>query len=483
MKKFLEALDLRLIRGGQIFFLLIILVAFFLRLYKINNPIADWHSWRQADTASVSKVFLEDGIDLLLPRYNDLSSTASGYDNIFGWRFVEFPLFNALHVFLFKSSPFLAFDAAGRMVSVFSSLISTVLIFLIGKRFLGTAGGLLASFFFAVLPFNIFFSRVILPESLSVMLVLASLLFFTLWIDKEKFWQIFLSSLFFSLALLVKPHSGFYGIAFLYLALEKLRVRAFLNTRLWIFFSISFIPFFLWRGWMNQFIEGIPFWEWMFNGDNIRFRPSFWWWMFEERLGRMILGIWGVVPFMFGFLFPGKDKFPWFVHAMFLSQVAYFSVLATANVRHDYYQTLSIPPIALALGAGALAIWQLPGFKRLLLNIVLFGSITLGIGFSAYQVKEFYKVNHPEIIIAGQAVQRLTPKDARVIAPYGGDTAFLYQTQRRGWPIATLPIEKMINRLGAQYYVSVNFDNQTREVMEKYQVIEKTDRYVVVRLR
>ncbi len=30
----------------------IIILGLALRLYKIDNPIADWHSWRQADTTS-----------------------------------------------------------------------------------------------------------------------------------------------------------------------------------------------------------------------------------------------------------------------------------------------------------------------------------------------------------------------------------------------------------------------------------------------
>ena len=67
---------------------LIILGAFFVRLYKISNPIADWHSWRQADTASVGRIYVERGIDILYPRYYDVSAIQTGYTNLAGWRFV-----------------------------------------------------------------------------------------------------------------------------------------------------------------------------------------------------------------------------------------------------------------------------------------------------------------------------------------------------------------------------------------------------------
>jgi len=69
-----------------------------LRLYQINNPIADWHSWRQADTAAVARNYLRFGMDLLRPKYDDLSNIQSGKDNPLGLRMVEFPIYQALAV-------------------------------------------------------------------------------------------------------------------------------------------------------------------------------------------------------------------------------------------------------------------------------------------------------------------------------------------------------------------------------------------------
>ena len=102
---------------------------------------------------------------------------------------------------------------------------------------------------------------------------------------------------------------------------------------------------------------------------------------------------------------------------------------------------------------------------------------------SAFQVKEYYKINHPELIEAGKAVDKLVPKDALVIASYNGDTAFLYQTKRRGWPVVELPIDELIKE-GASYYTSVNLnDTQTQEFIKRFQVLEKTDTYVVLKLK
>jgi len=54
---------------------------------------------------------------------------------------------------------------------------------------------------------------------------------------------------------------------------------------------------------------------------------------------------------------------------------------------------------------------------------------------AGFAVRDYYDIEHPDIITAGQAVDSLTPKDAKIIAPYGADTTFLYYTDRQGWPV------------------------------------------------
>ena len=98
------------------------------------------------------------------------------------------------------------------------------------------------------------------------------------------------------------------------------------------------------------------------------------------------------------------------------------------------------------------------------------------------KVKEFYRINHPEIMAAGVVADNLLPKEALVIAPYNGDTAFLYQTKRWGWPYRDRSLNELIEK-GADYFVSVNFDDQTNEAMEEFETIEKTDSYVIIDLR
>ena len=115
-------------------------------------------------------------------------------------------------------------------------------------------------------------------------------------------------------------------------------------------------------------------------------------------------------------------------------------------------------------------------------ELILTFSVFMVFVSGAFQVKEYYIIKHPEIIEAGKAVDRLTPKNSLVIAQYFGDTAFLYQTKRRGWPNVELPIDELIEE-GAEYYASVDLSSsQTKEFMQKFITLEKTDSYVVLDL-
>jgi len=461
---------------------LILFLGLVVRLYKIDNPIADWHSFRQADTASVTRFFVQDGINLLMPRYHDISRVQSGRFNPQGYRFVEFPIGNAIHAFFAKKFEFFSLEKWGRLLSVFYGLITGTFVYLIGKKLYGKKFGFIAMSFFLFLPFNIYFTRVILPEPLAVMFAVISLWFFLVYKDNQDFKMLFLSSLALSFGILVKPYVIFYGLPIAFYFYNKYKIGGSLkNPKLLFCLAIILVPIILWRIWMQQFPEGIPFWKWTFNGDAIRFKPAFWRWIFGERLGYLILGVWGVFPFAFG-LADLRRKADVIITSL-MGAFLYTAVIATANVRHDYYQTFIIPVICLVLAKGVINLWHIKYGTEWVRKLLVVFSLIFAFLVSASQIKEFYKINHPEIIEAGEAVDRLTPKNAIVIAAYNGDTAFLYQTKRRGWPVVELPINELIDE-GASYYTSVNLnDAQTQEFMKEFRILEKTNTYVVLDLK
>jgi hypothetical protein len=481
-----------------ILLIIILLGAFGVRLYKIDNPLADWHSWRQSDTAAVSRIYVDEGIDILTPKYYDISAIQTGLSNPKGYRFVEFPFFNVIHAALAKNIPLTGFnnpfEVWGRLISIACALITSVFLFLLGTRLMGKWGGLLAAGFYAFLPYNIFFTRVILPEPMTAMTATIALYYFLKFAQTDKKFDLIVSAIFFSCAILLKPYIAFYGVPCVYLAIEKYGFKKIFTNRLLLSAAaIILIPFLLWRYRLQMHPEGIPFYKWAFNGDKIRFKPAFWNWIFGERFGRLILGVWGLIPLVIGMLVPGeelriknqelrREDGKYFIQYCILGVFLYVSIVATANVRHDYYQAITVPLLCLALAQGSLFMWESKLFNKWISRGVLIISILVMLIVSSLQVREYYKIDHPEIIEAGKAADLLLPKDALVIAPYNGDTAFLYQTKRKGWPFVELPIPELIAK-GAHYWVSSNFgDPQTIQVMNEYTVIEQTDKFVIVDL-
>jgi hypothetical protein len=109
-------------------------------------------------------------------------------------------------------------------------------------------------------------------------------------------------------------------------------------------------------------------------------------------------------------------------------------------------------------------------------------SIGLMLLLGIYEIRENYKINHTQIIAAGRKADSMLPKDALVIAPYNGNTAFLYQTKRWGWPVVDESIEGMIAK-GADYYVSVNKgDNDTRNFIKKFKTLYEENDFIILDL-
>ena len=105
------------------------------------------------------------------------------------------------------------------------------------------------------------------------------------------------------------------------------------------------------------------------------------------------------------------------------------------------------------------------------------------LAFSWYTIRTYYWINRPEIVAAGREADRLLPKDAKVIAPYGGDTTFLYQINRQGWPIG-FDIDKK-QAMGATHYVTVSpsdNDFETKDLASRYTVIVRNSTFAIIDL-
>ena len=483
----------------------VLLAGFVVRLYRFDNPIADWHSWRQADTSAVSRNFVENGYDVLHPKFEDISNIPSGVENPQGYRFVEFPIYNVAQAGLYQLFPIFSLEEWGRLVTIFASLSISVFLYLIVRKHLNATAGFFTAFFYTFVPYSIYYGRTILPDTSMAAAILAGIYFFDRWIEKSEIlnskskistsknkwkmingkWQMFALSIFFTAtALLLKPYALFFTLPMIYLAWQKFGFNLFKKWQLWVFLIISVIPLALWRGWITQYPEGIPASTWLFNGNGIRFRPSFFRWILYDRFTRLISGYFGTLLVAFAFFKMKNIKKYGFFYSFLVASILYVCIIATGNVQHDYYQILIMPTLAVFYGLGAYFLFTHSdkpfhvNIYKLTLVIITIGMFVIGWNY----IKDYFNINNPSIVVAGQAVDRLTPKNSLIIAPYDGDTSFLYQTKRQGWPSFEHDIKQLVT-MGANYLVLVNpkvFDYQG---FKDYKIIASTPQYVLFKLK
>ncbi len=449
---------------------LILIVAFVVRLYNIDAPLADFHSWRQADTAAVARNFERTGFNLMMPTYDDLSNLQSGVDNPKGLRFVEFPIYNAMFAGLHTTMPFLSLETWARIVSVLFSLLCIGCLYYIARVEAGLPAAIFTALTYAIMPFFVYFSRVILPETPAVALAVFSLfllhVFTTDRSKKKKVVWFILSLVSFSVSLLIKPTTVFYALPLLILFIRKYKYNITKQLHVILYFIIAAAPLIAWRYYITKYPEGIPASSWLITMVNtsegqkeIFFRPAFFRWIFYERLNNIILGGYLTVFFILGVIRKQKTLFPLSIIA---AGFIYIFVFQGGNVQHEYYQVMAFPAIALAVGLGVgLIIESTKTFLHPVITtpiiILIFVASFL---FSWYQVKGYYVIPQ-DLLLMAKIIQTFTKPTDKVVADRMGDTTLLYLADRKGAPLLYREPEEM-KKMGYQYILT-----DKREIINK----------------
>ena len=464
---------------------LIFALALTLRSWRIDYPLADWHSWRQADTASVTRNFVRDGFTPLYPHFDTLYTLNWRYaeknpDRLF---LAEFPLYNILVYPFYRL--FGINIVFSRLVSIFFSSLSIFPLFglaysLTKKRSLSY----LAAFFFAVLPYNVYYGRTVMPDPLHVFFQITTLFLFVHWLDKKKLSWGILAAISLALTLLTKPYALYLGLPIAALIIHQFRFKTFKKwPQLLLLSLISLLPFAAWRYHLSLHPEGQFDTAWLINSTKIRFTGAFFRWIIFERLNRLILATGGFVLFFAGLIAPKLSR-QWTLYLSWLLGLSIFiCFIATGNITHDYYQLPLVPIACLLMAEGSVFILKLSQniFQRLFNLSIVLTLIALMLAFGWYEVKGFFNVNDWAMVHAGQKADEILPSDALVIAPYNRDPAFLYQTNRLGWSFLPFDLDTMIQK-GATHLVSTSLDDQTNEAMKKGVILTQTPEYVIVQL-
>jgi len=234
-------------RWNLIVTILVFLFIFAIRIPHINNsPCEQGDFWRQSDTESIARNFLEDKFNIFYPQFN-YDGKKPNYVQL------EFQITTFLIALLYKAFGYHYYLA--RLVPITFFMGSSIYLYLIVKRYYGNPVAWYAIIAYAIMPINIYYTRAIMPESAALFFFIGAFYYFTKWYDNEKLSTLFISAIFTCLSISQKTPTIFIGLAMIFLLIKKYRFRFLLKWELWIFALISLLPNIIYIQWSRSIAE------------------------------------------------------------------------------------------------------------------------------------------------------------------------------------------------------------------------------------
>jgi len=476
-------------------FWLVLLSLIAIRLINITMPILEGTAMRQVQTAMIARNFYRDGFNILYPRVDFFGNSA-------GYLVLEFPLFNVLAALGYKTLGGVH-EWVGRLLSILFFSGAASFLYGITKRLFSIKTAIWALFIFGILPLSVIFSRTFMPDFEMLFFSLGALYFFLIFYLKGKYMPYWLSAIFLSLALLIKPHSFYIFFPLAYLLWKKQNIKFAIDYKNWLYLIIALLPAFFWYL-HGQAVHSKFTLEQAFNYEITNwFNPKEFFNMdlykdlFQIYAGILLTPI-GLTLFIAGLFIKTKDngKLIW---AWLAGSIVYLLAFIT-HINDPYYNLNMLPIVSIFIARAIVFIEETSSSDKIFksrwakafLAIVIL-TIWLRYALYAYVVPQGYRYI-PE---AGARIKQITGKDDLVIASAASGPQALYFCDRKGWGLRIHKldkknVEKSINCLedlrkkGAKFFISTvmsDFEKNTsfsEHMFKNYKLIERKPKKFII---
>lgn len=480
---------------------LIIVLAALLRIYKINSPILDLYPIRQEQCAMLARNFFREGLNILNGRVD-------WYGNLNPRWILELPLISYLSALCYKL--FGVRESIGRMISVLFSIGSISIFYFLIKDLFDKRMALLSTFIFSIIPLNIYFNRVFMPEPLLMFFTIALLWSFNRWLETDRITLYVIAVFSGALLLLTKISMCILLPLLVYLAYLRWKGRIFVNLYLWVFCLAVILPATFWYSISN--LKALELLTCTSSRLEILSKPHFYLRILESFIIFLCTPI-GLFAFVAGFikrpLSPKQGAF----YIWFALLVLYVLIAPERHYIHYYYQLPFAPVVAVFIARGLVLFadstyWKETFLENINTKLLIAIFLILMLILSFVSIQPFYKFNR-NVYEAGLTIRELTPPDSLIIAGRCTQEAPLYYCDRKGWEIneegnlsntllysgVDLPrfknelhlLEYLIKQ-GADYYLACNLAvfNANQELVSylenKFELMSKTDSYFIYNL-
>lgn len=465
----------------------IVLLAVAFRLYRVDIPLVDGHSWRQVTNADIARHFTEGSLNLFVPRVS-----WGGLNGVVG---MEFPLLQYVTGLLWLLTG--ESHVVARLVSIVFSISAVIAIYFLGTRLFGRPAGRASAFLLAVSPGAVYFGRAFMSDTPMLAFMIGAVLAWDRYFDRPTTARTWAAAVLTALAALVK--------------LPAILVLAPIAGLAWSRHG--------WSGlWDRALVAGCGaavatvvawYWyaDWIYLHTGLTqavFRPSgtypqdlapgvvytsvshfatlerltdgaFWWEMVLRfwRLHLMPIGFLGAVLAPF---FAWRSRRRAVIGLWTLAGAMLLVVSAEGQWVHEFHQLPFLPPLALAFGVTAAPLFDGVFLSRFaprklavgiigvaLVVVAIFGFLESDVLPNLYRVKPGGPAA-AHFLKFGSVVQAAIPPDALLVtvdyAEFGANSPMLlYYARRQGWSfdissISPYVIENLRARHGARYFVS-----------------------------
>src|SRR4051812_23271638 len=221
---------------SKILISIVFLAAAAIRLSDTFRPI-DQASWRECDLGAVSRNFVREGMNPLMPRI-DWRGDGPGYAEM------ELPLYPFLTAATYEV--FGEHDQIGRVWSLLFSIGTLIFFWLIAREYLSVFASTVAFAFFALNPLMVRVATSIQPEGIMLLTYLAAILFFIRWLRTDRngyFWALAGCT---ATTLLTKAPAAHIGLFFGVLLFQKYGFAIVKQVRVYILGLVALLPAGLW---------------------------------------------------------------------------------------------------------------------------------------------------------------------------------------------------------------------------------------------
>lgn len=328
----------------RVILVVLFIAALALRIYGITAPPTEFHPMRQFRAAIIARDMYFKAVPSAAPAWErQVAAESASKEELLEPRIIETA---AAFLFQIAGGEYLWLP---RLLSALCWLIGGFWLYMLARKLMSEDAALVASAFYLLSPFAILASRVIQPDPMMVMLMLAALNL-VVWYDDQPSWQrLVVAALIASLSPLVKPISIFaIFAAFAGLSLYRRRGwRGLVNPRVITFGAILALPM------LVYYLAGV-FANTGMGGEvatdiipSLLVQRSYWGGWFTQ-IGKAV-GPLTFLAALIGFALMKTGRARALVAGLGLGYLVMGLIFTYVISTHDYYQLQLIPIVALCL--------------------------------------------------------------------------------------------------------------------------------------